>query len=459
MKGIGVTQWQDDESDYPLRGAGSLAGIFCDANFVTFNNFIPVLTNVSLIDSNLSLAIQFDDAVQTFTTPITNAIQGNVLRLRTSSRSYGCVVFGRLIADVVTGLLGTNITTNISFESITVRTINKSNGLYSLNGLSGNVNIVLDTNMQYNGSAFSAVSMPDNIATINTSTTNLYVNTAEFGLVEINPITGVFQLLTTLDKPYTAICNDGIKFVGAYVGTGSGLYTLATIPSQAIVKNIDPNSTNTYLSMDNSGQLWGITSSGLLCYGNGSYTAEPTVHSISPMPNVIFNFGDNFMSCVNGSSNAVLYKLTPTSTSIICISIGQILLGGATTGLPPVVGAAVANSMLYVICFTGTAYPVYSMNMSTLEASLVATYDGSFGSVVSMFAGGHEIMLTPIVPLKSINSLSIYSSSSLNNIVLSAKESADYNTIKITPVSNNTLQFSLPIQDANLNVKRTIVYE
>ena len=58
---IGITQWQNNDTEYPLKLAGKVSGIFCDASFVVFDGVIPVLNSVSVNTTQLTLNITFDD--------------------------------------------------------------------------------------------------------------------------------------------------------------------------------------------------------------------------------------------------------------------------------------------------------------------------------------------------------------------------------------------------------------
>src|ERR1022692_4708962 len=96
---IGNIQWLDSIVEFPLKNAGNLGGLFSDASFITYDNFVPALTNISISGDNLLLTFKFDDGVQSFSCPISSAIEYNTFRIKNANRSYGTVVFGRLISD------------------------------------------------------------------------------------------------------------------------------------------------------------------------------------------------------------------------------------------------------------------------------------------------------------------------------------------------------------------------
>ena len=268
MNGIGVTQWQNNETEYPLKGAGNLSGIFCDATFVSYNNFIPVLTGIAIIGANLSLSFNFDNGSNTFNCPISSATCGASLKLSDGERTYGTVVFGRLIQDIAASVYGSSIVTNIPFDPITVRTINTSNGVYSINGLTSDVTIALDANMTFNGSSFNAVSIPSNLNVVYTTGNNLYLYTSNYKLLELDLATSSITDLVKLDLPYTGIVNTGTELLGAYSATVTNLYNLATIPATTAASNIVVGNAGSNIlgfAIDNSSNIWALSSANKLC--------------------------------------------------------------------------------------------------------------------------------------------------------------------------------------------------
>src|ERR1039457_403054 len=97
---IGICQWQDHHTEYPLKNAGKIGGVFSDASFVMYDGFVPSLLNINAAEPSLSLAFQLDDGVQVFTSAASGIVEGSILKLKSNGRTYGTVVFGSGIADI-----------------------------------------------------------------------------------------------------------------------------------------------------------------------------------------------------------------------------------------------------------------------------------------------------------------------------------------------------------------------
>ena len=142
MNGIGITQWRGEDATYPLPSS-YFAGLFTDASFVLFDDELPLLVGVT-VGATVTFNFLFD-GVNTVSFGF-NAAQvsaGASVQLRTSSRYYGALAFGDQVS-LLAGYNGATMPINSAFHQDTVRVINSQAGLYSINGVSGAINIVGD---------------------------------------------------------------------------------------------------------------------------------------------------------------------------------------------------------------------------------------------------------------------------------------------------------------------------
>ena len=449
----GITQWQDINTDYPLKEAGNFRGLFCDASFVMFDGFVPVLNTIELIGSNLQLTFTFDNGSNTFTIPISSVQPNTSFKLKDTNRVYGSVVFGPLINSVLANTFGSIINTSILFEAITVRTINSSNGVYSINGLSNDVDIALDTNLWFTDNKLYAVSVPDNLEHINTNSSDLYVNTDSNQLIDATSN----SIVTELDKIYSAIVNIGNKFIGVTTdGTNSVIYSITQIP--AIYLNSVSYSI-TSLAVDADAHLWAIAGSNILDLGVYPYSTSPVVYATSLNPTGLTYINSKLVVCVDGypdysdipnNFSSQFYSIIPSGSSTTNTLIGT-MSSSSSNHLPWLVSVTSINNKIYGLALSSPGFVVYSIDPISLNSTQILSYTGDVttSTAQSIFVGGNTITLTPISPLKTINLLGP------NNNLLYITGS---NFITVTQQSNDTIVFSLPIKDENLNVIRTTTY-
>jgi hypothetical protein len=118
----------------------------------------------------------------------------------------------------------------------------------------------------------------------------------------------------------------------------------------------------------------------------------------------------------------------------------------------PVISLAAMNGLIYGLAkASDTEYRVYEIDPLTITSTIFLTYacDTSTRQMKSLFLGGPQIIINPIIPLKTINSVTPAS----NNISIKGSK-----FMTVTQTSNDTIVFSLPVKDANLNVTRTAQY-
>lgn len=132
-------------SDFPLVGNIETKDFIVDANFVQFDNFVPVLNYATIDTTGITLNITFDFGVLT-TQPLLKVVYNEdavyrSLRLYTpdNSRYLGTVVFGSGVLALWENSIGRKIICNVSFDPGTVRSIPSNDAVYSLDTSFGDV--------------------------------------------------------------------------------------------------------------------------------------------------------------------------------------------------------------------------------------------------------------------------------------------------------------------------------
>ena len=468
MNGIGITEWQNNETEFPLVGAGQLSGLFCDASFVSYDSFIPVLTNVTVSETQVILSIQMDDGLQQFAFPIENIKPGFGTRLRSTTRSYGSVVFGRLSEDLVAGTLGSSIASNCRFDSSTVRAIDSTNGIYSVAGLGGAVSILLDGNFMYDTGVLSAVSLPNSLEVLQTSANQNYVLSANRVLQKVDN-SGLMDL-TVMDRAYYQIITHGGHLIGAAIQNGvTSLYDLATQPS--IRKLTGIAATIKAFAVDGSGHLIALIGDKLFNLGDYPYSYNSTTGISTGVTNPV---GMTFINGVylvytNGMrdysvggtvylSNFV-YSVVVSGSSATSTFLGLLVDPSidnsvnftANQHVPWLNGMYIFGTQVYGWSAVNGNYVLFNIDPNSLNVTTINSCQYSSAvSQIAGFVGGPSITLNSVAPLKTINSLSPVH----NQINLMGSD-----TVSINPSATDTIKVSLAVNDAQLNVFRSKNYE
>lgn len=164
MNQLGITEWRTVDSLYPFNGS-DYAGLFYDAQFVLFDYETPLLSSITI---NTQLVFNFlFDGVNTVAFPfdITGCVENATVQLRYNTRYYGSVTFGPYITTVLANLAGQTTKIDESFHQDTVRVINSQAGVYSVQGMSGALNITFSSNdfllNTINPASLSAITAPN----------------------------------------------------------------------------------------------------------------------------------------------------------------------------------------------------------------------------------------------------------------------------------------------------------
>lgn len=477
MNNVGITQWQDSNSDYPLKNPGNLSGIFCDASFISFDGFIPSLVNVAIVEANLVFKLKLDDGVQTFVHLLNQTAAGVGVKLRnlSNTRNYGTVVFGRLISDIVAGVYGSKLNVNILFDPITVRTINSNDGVYSLNNAAGSVAITLDRSIQFDGNIFTAVSVPSNLETVTTSPSQVYIHTDTGKIFEFSGSNS--EYLIRLGRKYTAVTNTGSIFIGAYTNEACSIYSLEATPNTTLLNNLEFSGQPGNiigLTVAAGSNVWALSSVGKLrnlgLVSNLSLTpdVEYRIWDVNTatylIPKALASVDGNLIVAVDGALDysdtsrfsSTIYAVNPVPIEpgkLGVITQASMVTSSGNNHLLNIDSLTTIDNVLYGIAANLGEYTIYSIDPETCISTALGTFTPgeSSAQVLGIFSGGHLFVKNPIIPLKSVNGIP---ADELHSIFIT-----DSNVINVTPRNNNTLEFSLTVPDKDLNVVRTTHYE
>jgi hypothetical protein len=386
------------------------------------------------------------------------------------------VVFGRTINQIISGSYGTNIEAGVSFNPLTVRTINLNNGVYSINGMLGSVQMQFDNNITAssvsNQCVLSAISVPSNLTYITMPAPDVILGASTKELLDVNVVTGDYTSLTPVDKIYNCITNTGTGLIGSvYSMAATSLYTLTSIPATLLTSGLTYSVVG--MTADSSGNLWVLTPTSLINLGNpgNALTFAVTPVNYTNTTNLIFNSltycNGNFIATVSGDADytpsgsgtfsSTFYLLTPGAGIITASVMGVMTDISGNNHLDNVIALTANNGALYALTYSATnGNKLYSVNLDTMAASAISTFPPNpTQTITTAFAGGINIDVTPVIPLKTINGVAVDSN---NNINLSPSTTPPV-AIAVTPTSSDTITITLPIADQNLNVIRTTTYE
>jgi hypothetical protein len=210
MSSYNILEWHDENSltSYPLSEELEVQGIFVSANFIQFDNFVPVLNELFVDSSSLNIKITFDFGQHTAITFSKQRYDTGeayrYLRIYTpdKSRYLGSLSFGRGAETLWNEHVGRKFTYTLSFDACTVRSISSASGVYLLDGSYGDV--TLDRTEQ-DSTIFYNISEPLKTITFNAVTGHSVEATDTIGLRKIN-------LVSPVRNNINLAANDVIKF-------------------------------------------------------------------------------------------------------------------------------------------------------------------------------------------------------------------------------------------------------
>jgi hypothetical protein len=210
MSSYNVLEWQDENSltSYPLTEELEVQGIFVSANFIQFDNFIPVLNELFVDSESLKLKITFDFGQHTalsFTKQRYNMGEAyRYLRIYTpdKSRYLGVLSFGRGAHTLWSEHVGRKFEYSLPFDACTVRSVSSDSGVYLLDGSYGAINMGRTSN---DSTIFYNMSSSSKTVTFNAVTGHSVEAADTIGLRKIN-------LVSPVKNNINLAANDVIKF-------------------------------------------------------------------------------------------------------------------------------------------------------------------------------------------------------------------------------------------------------
>ena len=143
----GILEWTNEHSlnSYPLSKAVAPLDFLVDAAFVQFDGFVPVLKQITVEQNRLTLVVTTDAGdIQVVVARPNSRIyaSGYTVRLASSAgRHLGHLVFGLGLVSIFNTRLNDVVKLNIPFHASCVRGVNSRAGVYSIEKLTGAVEV------------------------------------------------------------------------------------------------------------------------------------------------------------------------------------------------------------------------------------------------------------------------------------------------------------------------------
>jgi hypothetical protein len=213
MTQIGILEWQNEQalSSYPMVTSFGYDALFVDANFIQFDNFIPVLKKIYVTSENVVIDILIDTGLLSVT--IVNSFftnPGLVKKIYSNNRYIGKLVFGRYAIELAENI-GFSLTLNNPFLPCLVKSIPSKCGVYTINGLYGNLTFNHDSVVYYG--------ITGNDITVNAVDTGS--TSSILFLKSINSILPIANNIYLKDTDTVKITTEGTNIIKiSQVGTG-----------------------------------------------------------------------------------------------------------------------------------------------------------------------------------------------------------------------------------------------
>lgn len=232
MNNTSVLSWQNETtlSPHPLERSIGPDSLLIDANFVQFDNFVPVLNAISAENDKISFEIQFDrvlKVVEVDKSDLTGVPY--VVTIREGTRYLGKLVLGADALNLYDDLASRRLITATKFLKYLVKSIPAGCGVYKVENLHGAVELTSDSYVNYDilgqDVTFSAVALPE-------ISTEPYLKT-------LNLISPVQNNVYMKDSPLVKISSNGGYVVGFSL-VGTGIANLLSQENNTIPTNPNP---------------------------------------------------------------------------------------------------------------------------------------------------------------------------------------------------------------------------
>lgn len=136
----GILEWRDGQlhDDWPLASGFGPRGFLLDALFHQLDGFVPSLVAVTVIGPTMVLELRMDEGT---VFAATTAGQPETWIEGSGGRMLGVLVFGPGLPEALGLWQGRRQLVNRAFHASTVQGVPSSLGLFSLEGLSGDVQV------------------------------------------------------------------------------------------------------------------------------------------------------------------------------------------------------------------------------------------------------------------------------------------------------------------------------
>ena len=471
MNGIGITEWREHglTSSYPLGGIMDPNDVFVDANFVQFDNFIPQLIQAVVSNNSIVFTILFDDGNFLLTVPADNCVEGTILPIRSSSRFYGQLVCGPGIETMFDANAGSTLAINLPFEPNTVRSIPSTSGLYTLQGLSGDVVVATDEAQFFNLTppgtvTWNTVSKPDKVSYQTLSTSLLYSVTDQKQIVAVDPAGKIITPVFSIPIACNCIIAMTVSGVNKLVGTvGGDFYDLSAVPPTKILTipydvqalAVDPAGTLAVLTV---GKLLYVELSTPLSPITATYTLQHTTDKgllATGINQFLYTSPGPLDSSGKQVSNLFYTVNTATSTEALsAMHIGVDLVTNVdNTYQAAIIGMATMNSISYVATVDSYNNNVFSIDLTfgTAAELFSLPFDPYVGKLIGLTTGnGAQVTIPATTPLKTINGVAPVN----NTIQLNGG-----GLIQVEQTNTDELTLNLAVDIANTTISPTTTYE
>ena len=467
MNTIGITQWRGQDGAYPLPSA-ALAGLFSDASFVLFDNETPLLVDIQVANST-TFDFMFDGVNVVSFVNNSACVTNGAFQLRNGNRYYGTLVFGENVS-LLSNYAGTTMEIGIAFHGDTVRTINSSAGLYSIQGQTGAIDITTDSNIFVtivSGQAqLNAVSLPNQIQTVTSTANALYVWDSQQQTLTalgdatqqnlINPSTFTESLLNTSYAPAITYMTAGL--IGASNVSGSIIvYNCNSYPWNSIqtiighqAQAITTYNSATYVLLS-TGNIFNLTTSATL-----------TVSGLN-LKNIV-GVGSSFLLGVAAGPPGMSdlhYQINPDSSYVL---LGAFSAGSLTMPGTQILTYGNYNSEPVVFVNSGTiVYAIPAISYNPAINRVVGNLPKTYTQPVSLLTAPWSVAFSPAVPLATINDQTPYFSSTSGGCrpspsYLNSIQIIGDNIVTLNNTGQNQITVAILIDDALTNINRTANY-
>ncbi len=164
---IGITPWRNETGrfSYPLiSDILPDANIITDAYWVQFDSFVPVLKTIVVAATTITFNITTDSGDAAFVLEVPVEIERMDMYEPSYGRLIGRLTLGEGISNFHTNYIGKTIKVNTAFVASTVHGIPYNSGVFSIEGITGDVVFESDGNQFFTNEAqgvvFDAMNIP-----------------------------------------------------------------------------------------------------------------------------------------------------------------------------------------------------------------------------------------------------------------------------------------------------------